>query len=616
MDKNSIIGLILIALLIGSYTYFNQPNPEELKAARRKQDSIDAVVRDQQKQIAAPAAAPLTPADTMAASGNDSLAEDVTRRQWGEFAGAVTGTETFTVLENDLLKVTISSQGGTIKSAVLKNYKTDKGMPVTLMSGDSSSLSLSFSAQNRTIQTENLFFEPAAIIRQPDGSQSVTFTLNAGSGRSVEYVYSLAKGSYLLGFKMHLKGMDQLIPSNLNILGVDWRQRILAQEKSVDNERAASTTYYRFSDEDVDYISYTKDEQKSLKTKVKWLAFKQQFFTSVLIADDFIESPVVETRHNPADNSYVKMMSASFTLPFEHKADVAYGMRFYIGPNHYQTLKKIDDLNLEKQIRLGWGIFGWVNRFMVIPIFNFLNSFNLNFGLIILILTVLIRVVLLPLTYGSFKSQAKMKVLQPEIAEITAKIPDDPLKRQQETMTLYRKAGVNPLGGCIPGLLQIPILIAMFSFFPSSIELRQESFLWAHDLSTYDSILDLGFKIPFYGDHVSLFTLLMTVSTLLYTKMNMQMTSAANPQMKWMMYLMPIMFLGIFNNYSAGLSYYYFLSNIFGFGQQYLFKFFVDEDAIHRKIQENKKRPQAQKKSGFQQRLEQMAKERGYKPKK
>jgi YidC/Oxa1 family membrane protein insertase len=285
-------------------------------------------------------------------------------------------------------------------------------------------------------------------------------------------------------------------------------------------------------------------------------------------------------------------------------------MHFYFGPNHYQTLKA-EGFNLEKQIPLGWGIFGWVNRFVVIPIFNFLNSFDWNYGIIILILTIVIKLMLLPLTFKAYLSQAKMKVLKPEVDEIQAKHKEDPMKLQQEMMGLYRKAGVSPLGGCLPMLLQMPILIAMFRFFPQSIELRQESFLWAHDLSSYDSILDLPFNIPFYGDHVSLFTLLMTISTLLITKVNSS-TQMTNPQMKWMMYLMPIIFLGVFNSYSAGLSYYYFLANTISIGQQYLFRSFVDEDEIHRKIQENKKRPAAATKSKFQQRLEKMAKEKGY----
>jgi YidC/Oxa1 family membrane protein insertase len=282
-------------------------------------------------------------------------------------------------------------------------------------------------------------------------------------------------------------------------------------------------------------------------------------------------------------------------------------MHFYFGPNHYQILKS-QGHNLEKQIPLGWGIFGWVNRFIVIPIFNFLNGFNWSYGIIILILTIAIKLLLLPLTFKAYLSQAKMKVLKPEVDEIQGKFKEEPMKLQQEMMGLYRKAGVSPLGGCLPMLLQMPILIAMFRFFPQSIELRQQSFLWATDLSTYDSILDLSFTIPFYGDHVSLFTLLMTVSTLLITKVNSS-SQMANPQMKWMMYLMPIIFLGVFNSYSAGLSYYYFLANMISIGQQYLFKSFVNEDEIHRKIQENKKKPT--KKSKFQQRLEKMAKDKG-----
>ncbi|MFI5220138.1 MAG: YidC/Oxa1 family insertase periplasmic-domain containing protein, partial [Bacteroidia bacterium] len=332
-----------------------------------------------------------------------------------------------------------------------------------------------------------------------------------------------------------------------------------------------------------------------------------------LVAETNFDKPTkIESVVDENSKHEVANLKANFTIPYSHKTDETFAMSFYFGPNHFQTLKKME-LGLEKIINLGF--FGFVNRWLVIPVFNWLNSFNLNFGIIILILTIIIRIVLLPLTYKSFLSQAKMKVLQPEVTELNQQYPDDPMKKQQAMMALYKRAGVNPLGGCIPAILQIPILFAMFSFFPTSIELRQESFLWAKDLSTYDSILDLPFTIPFYGDHVSLFTILMTLSTILFTAINMQMTTAVNPQMKWMMYIMPILFLGIFNNYSAGLSYYYFLSNLCGLGQQYLFKAFVNQDEIHRKIQEKKKQPVV--KSKFQQRLEDMAKQRGYKmPKK
>jgi YidC/Oxa1 family membrane protein insertase len=394
---------------------------------------------------------------------------------------------------------------------------------------------------------------------------------------------------------------------------LNWAERVNSQEKDTKSERMNSTIYYKYNDDEVDYISERKDDSQELKAKVKWVAMKQHFFTQVLMADNSFDKPTkIETAAGQETDNYLKQMKVSFTIPYTHAPSESFGMQFYFGPNHYQILKKAGS-DLEKQIPLGWGIFGWVNRFLVIPIFNFLNGFTLNYGLIILIMTILIKILLLPLTFKAYLSQAKMKVLRPEIEEIQGKNKEEPLKLQQEMMALYKKAGVSPLGGCLPMLLQFPILIAMFRFFPQSIELRQQSFLWAHDLSSYDSIADLPFKIPFYGDHVSLFTLLMTVSTLLITWVNSQ-TSVTNPQMKWMMYLMPVVFLGVFNNYSAGLSYYYFLANTISIGQQYLFRSFVDEVAIHKQIQDNKKRPaSAQKKSKFQQRLETMAKERGYK---
>ncbi len=614
MDKNSVIGLFLIGILIIAYSVYTQPSEQERLAMQQTADSIASIRKVtekaqaiQQQNNVATAAAALETVLT------DSAKKEVALQEFGNFSDAASGKEEFYTVENDLMKVSLSSKGALIKSVELKKYKTHDGKPVKLLSGDSSTFNLSFPAQNRSINSTELFFSSPGIVSK--GSvKMISFKLTAGTNKYIEYNYSLTDGSYLVGFKIDVVNLNDVIAPNATYLAFDWKENVVQQEQSLENERAATTIYYHFMDDEVDKISPTDIEAQSLKTKVKWIAFKQQFFTSVLIADNSFDSPVVETRMDEGQIKYVKNLTASFALPYDHKVSESYGMKFYFGPNHYQTLKKIDDLGLEKQIDLGWGIFGYVNRFIVIPIFNFLNGFNLNFGIIILILTIIIRIIILPLTFGSFKSQAKIKVLAPEIKEINDKFGDDAMKKQQETMALYKKAGVNPLGGCIPGLLQLPILIAMFNFFPTSIELRQQSFLWAHDLSTYDSILDLGFSIPFYGDHVSLFTLLMTISTLLFTKLNMQMTSATNPQMKWMMYLMPVLFLGVFNNYSAGLSYYYFLSNMFGLGQQYLFMSFIDEDAIHRQMQENKKKPV--KKSGFQQRLEQMAKERGYPAKK
>lgn len=606
MDKNSILGLSIIGLIIIAYSIYTQPSAEEVNALKHKQDSIALV----EARVNAAHAASQAPSTTSTFDStivvSDSVKSILEEEKYGVFSQASQGTEQFITLENNKIKVTISSKGGKIKSVQLKDYKTWDGQPLFLMNNDANIFNLSLSSHNRGINTQELFFQASGTIGT---TNSASLRLNAGENKYIEFVYTLPKDSYLLDYKVNLVGLQDVISENASFLNLEWKDVVKPQEKSIQNERNASTIYYRFTDEDVDYIAETKEDKKDLKTKVQWIGFKQQFFSSVLISkQEGFESPTIETKFDKNSLTTVKEMSANFALIYDRKPAQAINMQFYFGPNHYQSLKKIDDLHLEKIIPLGWGIFGWVNQFIIIPIFNFLDGFNMNYGIIILILTIIIRLILLPLTYGSFKSQAKMKVLAPEVAEINAKFVDDPMKKQQEMMGLYKKAGVNPLGGCIPGLLQLPILIAMFRFFPSSIELRQQAFLWAHDLSTYDSIYNFSFSIPFYGNHVSLFTLLMTISTLIYTRVNMQMTAAGNPQMKYIMYIMPVMFLGIFNGYAAGLSYYYFLSNVIGFAQQYIFKAFLNEDKIHAQIQENKKKPV--KKSSFQARLEQISKER------
>ncbi|MEA3478147.1 MAG: membrane protein insertase YidC, partial [Bacteroidota bacterium] len=393
------------------------------------------------------------------------------------------------------------------------------------------------------------------------------------------------------------------------------------QEKAIDRFNAP-TIYYKFNNGEVDYLSESDDDKESLTDKLKWVSFKQHFFSSTILADGYFVNPVMETYTNPlpVSDRYLKTMSVAIGIPYQGLAEESNSFRFFFGPNKYQVVRAYKE-DLERQIPLGWSFFlmQWINRFAVLPVFDFLGSLGWNYGLIILILTILLKLVLFPITYRTYKSQAKMRALKPEVDEIAKKFPkkEDSMKKQQATMAMYKKAGVNPMAGCVPMLLQMPILFAMFRFFPSSIELRQQSFLWATDLSSYDSIFDLPFNIPFYGDHVSLFTLLMTVSTIIYTRMNNQMMASSSqqmPGMKTMMYLMPIMFLGIFNNYAAALSYYYFLANLITFGQMFLIRRTIDEKKIYKQLQENKKK--TVKKSGFQKRLEEAAKKRGYNPSK
>ena len=618
MDRNTIIGLSLIALIVVAFTLLNRPSPEEVEAAQRQRDSIAAAQFEQARQQSInedQTAKEIEPDSTLQQpdSLRDLLEEQALRDKLGVFAGAAKGQKSEFVIENELVKVTLSNLGGNISSVELKNYQTYDSLPLTLYDGKQSDFGFNFFAQNRTVTTKDLYFnaQSSSFFVKNEDVQSFTMRLPIDAGKYVDYIYTLGGNSYRIALTVNMVGMDDIISSNTNNINLNWSTKVDQLERDLESERNNTTLYYKFLDDEVDYLSETDDDSESIKTRLKWVAFKQQFFSSVLIAENGFDKPSELKVSIPGEEEHVKTMSAELMLPFEHKPVQQYDLTLYFGPNHYQTLKKME-LDLEEIIPLGWGIFGWVNKFLVIPIFNFLNSFNLNFGIIILILTIIIKVLLLPLTYKAYLSTAKMRVLKPEIDEINKKHKDEPMKMQQEMMSLYRKAGVNPLGGCLPMLLQLPILIAMFRFFPASIELRQESFLWAHDLSTYDSILDLPFKIPFYGSHVSLFTLLMTVSTLIYTKLNSQMTGQTNQQMKIMMYLMPVVFLGVFNNFPAGLSYYYFLSNVISIGQQYLIRGFVDENAIHRKIQEQKKKPV--KKSKFQARLEEMAKQRGYQP--
>ncbi len=638
MDRNTTIGLVLIFAVLMVFSYINRPSEKEIEAAKHRRDSIELVKREMEQLMASQE----KEANQLPVLGsNDSLANEDAASQmlnlWGDLGVSAIGNEELITLENNLMRVVVSTKGGQVHSVELKNYKRHDSTALLLMESGKVRHNLNFFAQNRNIQTDQFYFKPLASERHfvatgtevpagkegrkkynekhPGQSQSVSLILDAGNERHIEFVYTIAHNSYNLGFEVKTKGMQSIIKTNTGFINLNFGYDIPRQERrSSYGEDRYTTIYYKFKDAEVDHLSKTKADKDDLNTPVKWIGFKQLFFSTVLIASESFPNVTVVNDKKDEKDEYLATVKAEIGLPFDNLKDQHYAMSFFFGPNHYQTLKQ-QGLNLEKLIDLGWPVVREVNRYLIIPVFNFLRNHINNFGIIILILTILIKVIVFPFTYKSYVSQAKMRLLKPEIDEINKKFPADKMtERQQATMSLYKKAGVNPMGGCLPMLFQMPVLVAMFYFFPGSIELRQEGFLWAHDLSTYDSILNLPFNIPMYGSHVSLFTLLMTVTTILQTKLSGQtQDTSAMPGMKTMMYIMPIFFMFILNSYSAGLSYYYFLANVITIGQTYVIRGIIDEKKLHAQILLNKKKPV--KKSGFQARLEEMAKQQASKRK-
>ncbi len=616
MDKNSIIGMLLVFLVIIGYSYFTKPTDEEIEAARRKQDSIAQVekqnaIKEVKLKNEAKNAVPVIEPQEIP----DSIKNKNQSNQYGIFAKVAQGENRFVTLENNLIKVKLSSKGGRVYSVQLKNYETYDSLPVTLFDGDSTVFGLNFFAQNRTIATNELFFTVDTTKNQvvTDSSKSISLKLQLADNQYIEYLYTLEANSYMLKFDINFVGMNNIISNNLNYLTLNWEANIIRQEKGKKWESDNTTVFYKYYKDNVDELSIRSDEDKEeLKTKIKWIAFKQQFFSSFLVADNSFINGFVKVEKIQDSDKYLKKCYAELSLPYGNKTSENFPMKFYFGPNKYNILNKYK-LKLEDVIPLGWGVFSWVNKYAVIPLFNFLGSFISNYGIVILLMTIIIKSVLFPFTRKSYISSAKMRVLKPQIDELGKKFPkkEDAMKKQQATMALYKKVGVNPMGGCLPMVFQMPILFAMFRFFPSSIELRHQGFLWATDLSTYDSVLSLPFTIPFYGDHVSLFCLLMTIVNLVYVKINNEQTNMSSqqmPGMKVMMYLMPLMMLFWFNDYASGLSYYYFLSLLITILQTVFIKSTINEKALLEKLNSNVKK--SVKKSKFQQRLEQAAKQK------
>ena len=633
MNRNSIIGFILIAGIMIGYTYWMTPSAEELAKQQYVADSIAQVQRQKAATLAKTAEVleqasqpDNTPIEEVTQETTDSYSE--LQNKYDLFANAAIGDEQLYILENDLIKLEISNKGGYIKTVELKEYQTFDSLPVILFNPETSKLGLSFFSNNRIINTENFYFTPDEFTTNHmmvSGTDSKTFSMRlyTGSGEGnvnnnsyIEYLYKIDGDKYMIDFTINIVGMEEAMSSNSSYVDLNWYADLRQQEKTIDQFNG-STIYYKYYQDEVDYMNETDDDEEQIATKLKWVSFKQRFFSSTIIAKNSFNNGklTVFEQENPGSDRYLKSMQADFELPINLKGNTAIPMSFYFGPNKFYTLKAYG-LDLERQIPIGWGFFilAWINEYIVIPTFNWLGGYGWNYGIVILVLTLMLKTLLFPIAYKTYYSSAKMRVLKPEVDELSKKFPkkEDAMKKQQAVMGLYKKAGANPAAGCVPMLLQMPILFAMFRFFPASIELRQQPFLWAHDLSSYDSIATLPWDIPFYGDHISLFTLLMTVSTIMYTYLNNQMManqSTQMPGMKTMMYLMPIMFLGIFNGYASGLSYYYFLANIITFGQMFVFRYAINEDKLRAKIELNKKKP-AKKKSAFQKRLEEAAKQK------
>lgn len=644
MNKNSLIGIILIGVVLFGWMMWTAPSKEELAARQQRLDSInqanrerllmDSLMRAQEEmttinlQIADSSNILGEQGDSIVAAQRKYLKN---REKYAYFASSCEGEDHKFMIENDLVQLTFSNKGGFVERVDLKQYKVYGSEDnITTFDPNTARFDLSFFANSRSIHTSQFYFYPYLNGKPYDGQKMLTVPENdslvfsmrlfadADNGQKdmtkyLEFMYVIHHDDYMIGFDVRTVGLDDVIASNATSLALDWKVDLLQQEKSIDRF-ANPTVYYRsLKSGDVDHLKDNKDDKESITTRLKWVSFKQRFFSNAIIAkEEFSNAELaVETSGKSKNPRYLKTMSASLELPYDaNETNNTIPMSLYFGPNHYKTLKSYG-LDLQRQIYLGgFFLIRWINQ-GVIVVFNWLGSYGWNYGIVILILTILIKVLLFPIAFKSYLSSAKMRVLKPEVDAINAKYPkeEDFQKRQTAVMNLYKQAGANPASGCVPMLLQFPILIAIFRFFPSSIELRQQSFLWAEDLSTYDSILDLPFRIPGYGDHVSLFCLLMTISTVIYTYINnkqMGDTSGQMKGMKVMMYIMPIMFLGIFNSYSAGLSYYYLLANLITFGQMYLFRLLINEDRLRAQMQENKKKPV--QKSRFQKRLEEMQK--------
>lgn len=638
MDKKTIGGLVVLALVFVGFAYLNgkeqQRYQEQMAIYQAYQDSLKAAEAAAMPAVDTVAVQSTIDAAAPAVEGAQSPEESARARRVAMFGeqlvAAEERAEEFVTVENEVMKVRFSTRGGQIADVELKEYtkygsRDERTEPVRMFDSESEQFNLSFFVRNGyndlKVMTDDYNFELQPVTTDAEGTKQVVMRLAVNEVAAVEYEYLIysttsPERDYLIDFRVRFVGMQPFM-SNQTSIGVDWTSTTYQNERGFQNENMNTTLSYRFPDEDsIEELGIGEGTKtKEISTQLNWVAFKQQFFSSVLIAPEMLTGANLAYETATEGSGYIKRFVMQGTVAYSPSKE-QYDFALYFGPNRYSVLRKVqvgeEKLYLERLIPLGWGIFGWINRWVVIPVFDLLRNHIASFGIIILILAVLIRLIISPLTYKSYVSMAKMRLIKPEMDALAAKYPkqEDAMKRQQAQMELYKKAGINPMGGCIPMLIQMPILIAMFRFFPASIELRGEAFLWAHDLSSYDSVLNLPFSIPFYGDHISLFALLMAASTFLYSYINYQQTASSQPQMpgmKFMMlYMMPIMLLLWFNSYASGLCYYYLLSNILTMVQTYVVRRMVDDNKIRLAMEQNAAKKSKGKKSKFQQRYEEL----------
>ena len=606
LDLNSIIGFVLIFGILIWIMYQNQPTEAQIKADKAKKEQAAVQAKKQSLAVVPVVQDSIQKAQASAALGNFAYS-----------ASLPSAKDTVTTIENEFIRIQVANKGGQIVSATLKNherFKKGSKQLVTLIEKNNAQLNLSLSTQdNRSLQTKDLYFQPTLTKNGTD--QVLSMRLKSSETAYLEYQYVLKANNYMLDFSIQSQGLQSVLNTSKPV-NLEWELKTLRNEKGIDYENRYTEIYFAYEDDKYDYVGQG-DSKTEAPTKVSYVAYKQHFFSTILLTDTPFEKADLASAnlvHDAAkDTLFTKQFKSIIPLKFE-RGELDYAMHWYIGPTDYATLKSYDK-NLEHVISLGWGIFGWINKFIFIPLFGFLSSF-IAYGIAIIVFTILIKIAMSPITYKSFLSQAKMKVLRPEINELNEKFKKDAMKKQQETMKLYSKAGVNPMAGCIPALIQLPFMYASFQFFPSAFELRQKGFLWADDLSSFDEIVKLPFHIPFYGDHISLFPILAAIAIFFYMKMTSGDQQMAAPQqegmpdmakmMKIMIYISPLMMLFFFNNYGSGLSLYNFISNLITIGIMIVIKrYVVDEKKIHAQIQENKLK-EPKKKGRFQQKMQEM----------